>query len=257
MSEPPLVLLHAFPLDHRLWQRQAVDLAAAGWRVLVPDLPGFGGTELPDAAPSLDAVAGLVLADLGDRGIDRCVLGGSSLGGYVAMAMLRARPQVAVAVMLCGTKATADGQEARANRERMARLVLDSPDSCARILESSFLPGLLGATTHAARPHVVAEVRGWMADARAETVAWYQRAMAARPDSRAVLESLAVPGLVVWGDEDAISPRSEQDLILESLAAPQLAVIEGAGHLACVEDPDAVTSTIRRFAESVTGPLSA
>lgn len=252
MSATTVVLLHAFPLDHRLWQAQAGQLTTHGYDVLTPDLPGFGGTALPDAAPSLEVVADIVLRQLDERGVGRCILGGVSLGGYVAMAMLRRRPQIADVVVLCGTKATADGDQARANRERLAQLVLDTPQDCARILEQAVLPGLLGDTSRAERPAVVAQVRDWLADAPATTVAWYQRAMAVRPDSCGVLAGLDVPGLIVWGTEDALSPRAEQDLMIDSLTDGRLVVIESAGHLALIERPDAVGNAIARFVESAT-----
>ncbi len=248
MTGPPIVLLHAFPLDHRLWEYQATHLAALGFDVIVPDLPGFGGTALPDAAPSLQVIADIVLAQLDEHGIDRCVLGGVSLGGYVAMAILRQRPDLATGVVLCGTKATADGDQARANRERLAQLVLDTPHDCARILEQAVLPGLLGDTSRADRPDVVATVREWLADAPADTVAWYQRAMALRPDSMDVLAGLDVPALVIWGPEDALSPRAEQDLMIDALIDGRLVLIESAGHLALIERPDAVSEAIADFA---------
>lgn len=245
MTAPVVVLLHAFPLDHRLWDAQAAQLRALGYEVIVPDLPGFGGTVLPGADPSLEVVAELALDQL--AGVDRCVLGGVSLGGYVAMAMLRKRPDLAGAVVLSGTKATADGEQARDNRERLARLVLDSPHDCARILEQAVLPGLLGDTSRAERPAVVAQVRGWLADAPADTVAWYQRAMAVRPDSLEVLAGLRVPALVAWGEEDALSARSEQDLMMSALVDGRLSIVEAAGHLALIERPGEVGEIIAGF----------
>lgn len=250
---PVAVLLHAFPCDARMWRPQADALSLAGWRVLVPDLPGFGGSELLDDEPRLGAVADAVVSMLDERSVDRCVLAGVSLGGYVAMAMLASRPDLAAAVVFCDTKATADGDAARENRERLAVLCEQDPAQTARILEQSVLPGLLGETTRATRPDVVAEVRGWLGEARSETVAWYQRAMAARPDSRDVLASLEVPALVVWGDEDALSPRAEQDLMLERLVHGDVSVIAGAGHLANVECPDEVSWVLRRFGDVVRG----
>lgn len=251
---PVVVLLHAFPCDGELWQPQAAELVSDGWRVIVPDLPGFGDSEILDEEPSVDAVAVAVLDMLDKRSVDRCILGGVSLGGYVAMAILRRRPELAGAVLLCGTKATADGEEARGNRERLAALVLENPSECARTLEQAVLPGLLGRTSHASRPDAVDRVRGWLGSAPAATVAWYQRAMAQRPDSQAVLADLAVPALVLWGEEDTLSPRSEQDLMVERLALGELAVVPAAGHLAGVERPDIVGNDIRRFADLVRGP---
>lgn len=251
---PVLVLLHAFPCDGRMWEPQARAAVAAGWRVLVPDLPGFGASPLPDAPPSLDAVAEAVLSALDDRDVARCVLGGISLGGYVSFAIARRRPDAVAGLLLCDTKATADSDAARENRERLARLCLDTPGDTLRILEQAVLPGLLGDTTRAERPEVVDRVRGWLADADAQAVAWYQRAMAARPDSRDDLGRLDVPTLVVWGVEDALSSREEQDLMVAAARDADLVAIDGAGHLACVEDPDAVSTALERLLEVVRGP---
>lgn len=243
-SGPPIVLLHAFPCDGRMWAPQAAALREAGWRVLVPDLPGFGGSDLLAGPPSVSAVADAVLSMLDERAVGPCALAGVSLGGYVAMGMLRARPGVASAIILCDTKATADGAAARENRERLARLCLESPGETARILEQAVLPGLLGETSRAIRPGVVARVRGWLGEAPADTIAWYQRAMADRLDSLGVLAAARVPALVVWGDEDTLSPASEQDAMMASLPDARLVTIAGAGHLANVEKPEEVTSAL-------------
>ena len=208
--------------------------AAAGWRVLVPDLPGFGASAAArTASPSLDVVADAVLGMLDERGVDRCVVGGISLGGYVAMALLRARPDLAAGLLLCDTKATADADAARENRERLALRCLAAPGETARILEQAVLPGLLGDTTRADA------ARGRRAGARLArrrrrqrrsrgTSARWRRARTPGPS----LAAAHVPVLVVWGDEDALSPRAEQDLMLAAAAGADLVVVEGAGHLA-------------------------
>jgi pimeloyl-ACP methyl ester carboxylesterase len=251
---PALVLLHAFPCDGRMWLPVAEALAEVGWRVLVPDLPGFGSSPLPSDEPGLDVVAAQVVEMLEGSDVDRAVLAGVSLGGYVTMAILRARPDLVAGVVLCDTKATADAEPARANRERLATLVLASPEESGRILEQAVLPGLLGDTTRASRPEVVERVRAWLDDASAESVAWYQRAMAARPESLTVLAASPVPTLVVWGDEDALSSREEQDLMLSAAVDADLVVVSGAGHLANVEDPQAVIDALHRYLDVVRGP---
>lgn len=254
---PVLVLLHAFPCDGRMWDPQAAAAAAAGWRVLVPDLPGFGASSMPEAAPSLSVVAAAVIGMLEDRGIDRCVLGGVSLGGYVAMELVRARPTMLAGLVLCDTKASADGPEARANRERLAELVLESADGAGRILEEAVLPGLLGVTTREHRPLVVELVRGWLHAADPSAVAWYQRAMADRPDSVADLADVDLPTLVVWGEEDALSDRTEQERMVNAVTDARLVVVPESGHLANVEDPEAVSAAIVQFLGVVRGPRHA
>lgn len=251
---PVVVLLHAFPCDGRMWLPQAQALADDGWRAVVVDLPGFGQSALPPDAPSLDAVADAVIGELTVRGIDRCIVAGVSLGGYVAMAMLRSHPELIAALVLCDTKATADGEQAFANRERLAAAVEAEPSAAARVLEQAVLPGLLGETTFRTRPEVVDTVRAWLNDADAATVAWYQRAMAHRPDSRDVLSAAALPTLVVRGDEDALSSLEEAELMVATSPEATLVRVPGAGHLANVEDPPAVTEAIVHFVGLVTGP---
>jgi pimeloyl-ACP methyl ester carboxylesterase len=244
---PAVVLLHAFPCDGRMWLPQARALADAGHHVIVPDLPGFGRSPLLPGPPSLPAVAEAVLARLDDDGVESAVLGGISLGGYVSMAILRQRPGLASGLILCDTKATADTAAAQENRERLAQMCLAAPDDVERILEQAVLPGLLGETSRVSRPDVVAEVRTWLGAATAGSVAWYQRAMAARPDSREVLAGLDVPALVIYGDEDALSPAGEQELMAQALADPRIVVVSGAGHLANVELPERVADALVEF----------
>jgi pimeloyl-ACP methyl ester carboxylesterase len=104
---------------------------------------------------------------------------------------------------------------------------------------------------------VVERVRGWLDDADAAAVAWYQRAMAARPASFADLSDVDPPTLVVWGDEDALSDQAEQERMVGSVTDASLVVVPGAGHLANVEDPEAVSAALVQFLGVVRGPRHA
>ena len=254
MSGPTVVLLHAFPFDARLWAPQAEMLAAAGWQVHIPNLPGFGGTELLLGSPSIDAVADAVLADLDNRGIDRAVLGGISLGGYVAMAMLRKRPEMFAAAICCDTKAGADTELARENRFRMAKAVTENPQECGRILQQSMLAGLLGQVTRDTRPEVVAQVSAWLDDADPKAVAWYQQAMADRAESLTALGALDIPVLILWGSGDTLSPEADQMAMLQVLRRGQEVKIAGAGHLSIVEQPVGTARAITGFIAAVRRP---
>ncbi len=254
MSGPTVVLLHAFPFDARLWAPQAEVLAAAGSQVHVPNLPGFGGTELLPGAPSIDSVADAILADLEHRGIDRAVLGGISLGGYVAMAMLRKRPEMFTAAICCDTKASADTELARENRFRMAKAVTENPQECGRILQQAMLAGLLGQVTRDTRPELVAQVSAWLDDAGPKAVAWYQQAMADRVESLTTLGALDIPVLILWGSGDTLSPEADQMAMLQVLRRGQEVRIAGAGHLSIVEQPAGTARAITGFIAPVRRP---
>lgn len=251
----PLVLVHAFPLSRVMFDEVAMSLADRR-RVIVPDLRGFGDSPGPGSdQPSVEAMADDVVALLDRLGIRRCVLGGLSLGGYVAMAMLRAHRERIEAVVLMDTKASADTDEGRANRERIAQAVLDHGTRALRPM----LETLLGATTRARRPEVVARVTGWLDEADPAAVAWAQRAMAGRPDSFGTLaeagaaeagaaegERAGVRGFVVVGEEDVVTTHDDA-LAMAAAFTPHapVHVIADTGHLSAVENADAVAGALR------------
>lgn len=192
MTDTPLVLLHAFPLSAAMWQAQLDGLPG---RVLAPDLRGFGAAALPADAPSLDLVADDLARLLDAERIDRAVVGGLSMGGYVTMAFARRHPERLAGLLLADTKASADAEPARANRERIAAAVL-ARDSVRLLAEEKMESTLLGP---AASAELVARVRAMIAEAAPGAVAWAQRAMAARGASFEVLARLAVPARWWWG----------------------------------------------------------
>ena len=238
----PLVLLHAFPLNSAMWSSQREGLAD-GCRVITPDLRGFGGTPLGSDEPSLDVVADDVARLLDGYALDRVVLGGLSMGGYVAMAFLRRHGPRVRALVLADTKASADPEPARANRERIARALDDDPESS--VLVDEVLPKLVGATTMERRQLVFGRVKGLVQQAPAAAAAWAQRAMAARPDSFDTLRSVDVPTLVVVGEEDALTPPDDAEAMVATVPGAQLVRIAGAGHLTAVETPDEFNQAVR------------
>lgn len=231
-----------------MWDEQVESVLAAGWRVLVPDLPGFGASVLPmEADPHLgEAVEQLVAASM-DRGVDRLVVVGLSVGGYLAMEWLRRYPEMLAGVGLFDTKATADVPKARANRVAMADAIDADPAGCPDILVEQVLPVILGSTSHKSRPDVVARVTEWMHTADPMTVAWYQRAMSDRPDSVETLSGVTVPALVLWGEEDVMSPIAEQQIMLDVLRDTRSKAIPGAGHLSAIEQPELVACELVDF----------
>ncbi len=234
----PLVLLHAFPLTSAMY----ADLDLPG--LYAPDLAGFGGSPVPAEPPDLDVLARELAADLDRRGYDRVLLGGVSMGGYVAMAFLRRYADRVGALLLSDTKATADSPEAAANRLRTADAVLAAGD--AGTLVRDLVPNLLAPDADPGIRHRVEELT-WAA--RPAAVAWAQRAMAGRPDSTEVLRTVAVPTLVVVGEYDRLTPPPDAAAMVAALPAGELVTISGAGHLPPMERPRDFTAAVLRVAE--------
>ncbi|GAA2721475.1 alpha/beta fold hydrolase [Actinocorallia aurantiaca] len=244
----PLVLLHAFPLSSAMWLAQREHLASR-FRIVTPDLRGFGGSVLGDAEPSVDVMADDVAALLKARNISRAVIGGVSMGGYVAMALCRRHPDRVRGLVLADTKASADTGEAREKRLRMAeRLTAENrPD----VLVEEVLPGLLGPTTMHQRALVYGRVRGLVQSAPPKAAAWAQRAMAARPDSTDTLRGVKVPALVIVGSEDRLATEDDARTMAEALPNAELTVIPRAGHLTPIEQPDLFDQAVAEFVAAV------
>ncbi|WP_236794912.1 alpha/beta fold hydrolase [Amycolatopsis sp. GM8] len=243
MADLPLVLLHAFPVDARLWNPVREPLAAHV-RLITPDQRGLGRSPLPgtDRAPSLDDAARDVVALLDKLELDQVVLGGCSMGGYLTMAVLRLAPERVGGLVLMDTRASADAPEIVANRERVATRA-ESEDSLGWLFEE-MLPNLLAERTRTGRPDVVETVRDLIESQRPSGVAWAARAMAARPDSMDVLAAADVPALVVVGDEDRLTPPEDARAMADVLPKAELVVLAGAGHLTALDAPAALTEAI-------------
>lgn len=246
----PVVLLHALPLDSAMWQAQATALRAHGHTVITPDQRGFGRTPLGTAPPSLDAVADDLAALLDSRRIGSVTLAGCSMGGYAAMAFLRRHPHRVRALALLATRAGADRPEEAAERIRFADLMLD--DTRRAPLVAHTTPLLLGATTRARHPDLVERVTATAATAAPESVAWAQRAIAARPDSLSVLRGADVPAVVVTGDEDELVSADEAAIMAEALPRGRLITLRAAGHLQPLEAPDHVTELLAALLDAAT-----
>ncbi|NUR93127.1 MAG: alpha/beta fold hydrolase [Nonomuraea sp.] len=229
-----------------MWLAQREGLARS-CRVITPDLRGFGGSRLGDDEPSVEAMADDVAAMLDAEGVERAVIGGLSMGGYVTMAFCRRHPDRVLGVVLADTKATADAPAARENRERIARTVLDDGPG---VLVTDVLPGLLGPTTKQRRAMVYGRVRGLVQAAPPRAVAWAQRAMAARQDSLDTLAGLKVPALVIVGEEDELAPLADAEAMARAVTASRLETIPKAGHLSAVEQPEAFNAAVLDFLSS-------
>nr|NLI51617.1 alpha/beta hydrolase [Propionibacterium sp.] len=228
-STLPLVLLSPFPLDSTAWEDAA---QLVGGDVITVDPPGFGGAT--DDEPSLEGYARALLAALDARGVERFVVAGNSMGGYVALALADLAPERLAGIGLFGTKASADADDARANRLAMAERA--EGGAAAAELVGPMAEKLIGRSTRRQRPVVASRLDALLAAAPTAGIAWAQRAMAARPDRIDALRRLKAPGVVVHGAEDPMMPEKEQRVMADAVG---LLIEVPCGHLIPLEMPDA------------------
>jgi len=243
---PALVLLHAFPVDARMWQGQLADLSSR-FRVIAPDFGGFG--QSPLAGPfTVGSMADDIHQLLHGLGAPPCVLAGISMGGYVAMQIARKYPQDLRGLILVDTKDTADTAEQRENRTRMIEVARTRGSTAVADL---MFPKMLSPDTVDHRPEQARFLRQMMESCPAPTIEHALAALRDRPDMSEELPKIATPTLIVVGDADSITPISVAEAMQRKIPGAKLAVINGAGHMSPLEQPSQVNRAIRQLIDAL------
>ena len=251
-SGDPLVLVHGHPFNRSMWRPQVEQFSRAGWRVVAPDLRGYGDTTVVPGVTPLATFAGDLAALLDHLGLDRIVLGGLSMGGQIVMEFYRLFPDRVRGLLLADTSPVAETEHGRQARHATAdRLLAEGMGPYAE----EVLPKMVAP---AAVPAVVDHVLGMMRGTPPAGAAAALRGRAERPDYVATLSRAAVPALVVVGSHDAYTPVSDAQLVHDTLPKSTLVVIDGAGHLPNLERPDQFDAALASFLDTwlISGGIS-
>lgn len=240
----PVLLLHAFPLDGSAFERQVAALSGR-YRFIVPDLRGFGQSRLGEGPTEMRLLAQDALALLDALSIDAAVVGGVSMGGYAALALLREDAGRVRGLVLVDTQCTADDEAGREKREATAKQALSEG-------ASAIIPGLLPKLVHAGPDSPVGrEVMALGLAASPQALAAAQRGMALRLDSKDLLARFAGPTLVVVGEHDTVTPLAKAKQMVDLVQGAQLEIIPGAAHLPNQEQPEAFNAVLDAFLASL------
>jgi 3-oxoadipate enol-lactonase len=243
----PLVFIHAFPLSKAMWQPQ-VDALKDRYRVITIDLGGHGESDIVLCHDSLDDYAKDVIRLLDHLGIAQVVFVGLSMGGYTLFSIYRHYANRVMAMVLADTRAQADSEEGKAGRQSMAQVAFsDGAPAIAELI----LPKLLAPSTIEHRPEIVEQVRQMILHTSTAGIVVDLVAMAARPDSTALLPTITCPTLVIVGEDDQATPVTESQFIADRISGSTLVTIAGAGHLSNLEQPDAFTHALMTFLKNI------
>lgn len=242
-----VVLLHAFPLNARMWEPQR-GLAAQGWRIIAPQLKGMDGGHGETAQSTFDDIAGSLVDLLDALHVESAVIGGVSMGGYQAFALYRWAKRYFKGLVLADTRADADTPQAVDGRRQMLALLSDKGPAA---VADAMIPRLLGETTRRARPDLVASVRAMVLANPPEAIAGALRAIMNRADSTPLLAKIDCPVLVMVGDEDVVTPPALSAQMHDALHGSELVTIPASGHLSNLEQPDAFNAALARFLSRV------
>jgi 3-oxoadipate enol-lactonase len=241
----PVIFLHAFPLNRRMWEGELMALLGEGrYRLAALDWRGFGESEITNGISSMELFAGDVAGLMDALGIQNAILCGLSMGGYAAFAFLRKYPQRVAGLILADTRPGADTPEAQANRENVAQIAETQGTGAIADLQ---VPRLISEYTRRHHPEVEARVRQLIDEATPQGIAAASRGMAQRADSTELLGDITCPTLVIVGEQDALIPPAVTQDYVSRIPGAQFAVIPQAGHLSNLEQPEAFLQAIGGF----------
>lgn len=241
----PIIFLHAFPLNRSMWD--GITMALLGeqrYRLVTLDWRGFGESDITAGITTMDMLADDVVGLMDALGMQRVVICGLSMGGYVAFALWRKYASRIQGLILADTRPGADSEEGRANREQLAQLAESQGVDAVADLQ---VPRLLSDYTRQQHPEVELRVRQMIDAATADGVAAASRGMAQRPDSTNLLPDITCPTLILVGEQDPITPPSVAQEYGSKIPNAQIAIIPQAGHLSNLEQAESYLEQVRHF----------
>jgi 3-oxoadipate enol-lactonase len=238
-----LVLIHGFPLNPSMWEPQ-FGLAERGWRIIVPELRGFGDSVGDPPTTSIDDYAGDTIDLLNHLHVKDAVVCGLSMGGYTALAMFQHAPTYFRAMVLADTRSQGDSPDAVTNRKSMQQLVREEGQGA---VAAALLPKLLCEATRSGKPGVVERLRRQITDNSVASIVGALDALMTRPDSTPMLSTIRIPVQIIVGEQDALTPPPMSEQMHKDIPGSELAVISGAGHMSNMEQPAAFNEALGHF----------
>lgn len=240
----PVVLLHAFPLSRKMWSPQIEAMTAENFRLILPDLRGFGETTNFADINSIEDMAKDVVGLLDNLEIEQAIIGGLSMGGYVTFNLFRLNPERFKAIILCDTNCSADTEEKRENRYQ---LVKEIEEKGSQALIDKMLPNLVGKFTKQNNEGLVSELSRIFAETNPQAAIAALRGMAERIDHTYLLAEIEIPTLFIFGEDDGVTNLETAQKMRNEVGNSQLCVVEKAGHYSNLEQPEKFNQAVISF----------
>lgn len=265
----PVVLVHGFPVDHRMWDKCAEELRKAAvkqgvkqFAIWAPDMPGAGEGPIPSDEDSggkdadgvfpygLDRMADAYVDLLHKAGCDKAIWVGLSMGGYLILNIQRLHPEAVAALALCDTKGDADSAQMRAKRVAIAE-ECETTGTHEPVMGFA-VPSDADSTVKRSEAYC-RQFETWINEQPAAGIAWRERMAAGRPDLNDVLPGIDVPVAVICGDKDPSSPPTVMKPVADAMAKTDVAmtVIDDCGHFSAYEHPDQVAAALLELVKRV------
>lgn len=229
----PVIFLHGYPFDKSMWREQ-LNALQDSYRLIACDLRGFGRSTDEETPLSMDLFSDDLIAFMEQLHIDKAVLCGLSMGGYIALNACKKFPERFEALVLCDTQCIADTVEKKKKRyETISEIEVDGVDD----FNEKFIQSVFHKDSLSNKKELVEQMRGVVFHNSPYIISQGLVALAERSETCSSLGEVAVPALIICGREDKVTPLSESEFMHENIPDSQLRVIDNAGHLSNLEQP--------------------
>ena len=240
---PPVILIHGFPFNRAMWTPQLAALSKSH-RVISYDLRGHGQSEVGDGQYTVELFVDDLLMIMDHLRVQRAVLCGLSLGGYIALRAVERHPDRFNGLALCDTKSEADGNEAKIKR---AAAILAVKKNGVETFAGEFVKTVLSEKTLKTKPELVEFTLGLIRGNSPLGISGALLALAARTDTTAALTKMTLPVCLLVGEEDKLTPPSVSEAMLKILPRASMHLIPEAAHLSNLENPTAFNQRLLEF----------
>ena len=244
---PPVVFLHGFPFSHEMWKPQ-LNVIGKTYRTIAYDLRGHGDSYVGDGQFTIEGHVDDLIALLDYLKIQKTVIVGLSMGGYITLRAIERNPDRFIAAVLCDTRGEADANEAKL--KRAAGAVSVKKNGSAAFAEG-FVKAVFAEGSMKSKPAAVESIRNTISKTPPLSIAGTLIALAGRTDTTASLSNIKIPTLILVGEHDAITPPSASQAMKEKIAGSELHIVPGAAHMSNIENQDFFNEKLLSFLKRV------
>jgi len=247
----PVVFIHGFPFSHAMWAGQ-VAAFSKDHRCIAYDIRGLGQSDPGDNQYSIEGHVDDLLGLLDALGLKKVLPVGLSMGGYITLRALERAQDRFLGAVLCDTRSEADSDEAKIRRFAGMKAVKAEG---SRVFAESFVRAVFAAASFQRSPEAVAMIHDVISRTPPVSIAGTLLALAARTDTTASLSRIALPTLIIVGDEDSLTPPAASRAMHERIPGSTLRLIPGAGHMSNLENPGAFNDALAEFLKKISLPV--
>jgi 3-oxoadipate enol-lactonase len=243
----PVLFLHGFPFSHEMWKQQ-IDAVSQKYRAIAYDIKGHGLSDIGDGQYTIEGHVDDLFAFLRYLHVERPVIVGLSMGGYIALRALERHQELFRAAVLCDTKSEPDTPEAKLRR--FAGMV-EVKKSGSQQFADTFIHGVFAPESFRSRPEAVETIRRIISRTPPLSIAGTLLALAARTDTTGMLRGLGIPVLILVGDADLTTPPSASRAMQERVPGSEMHVVPAAAHMSNLENPEFFNRALLAFLDRV------